>query len=480
MNANRNKKFLNLIDFNSLRVRILGSFIFFVVILFVLIWLMQVFFLSAFYENMKINYTKNIGIKLQNSYSSWSQKTLIAEVENMVKRDDLQIIIESEDPSLSFSSKPLIVFSNVTSQINFGQDQLINGDSSVSFIVSNPNNDESVFIYGIPLSKDPFTTAYLVSPLYPRSSTISIFEDQLFIIFTASIAFAALFAAFLARRLSKPVDELKAAAYLLAKGDYGVEINSTASYTELKDLASSLKSTSEQLHKSMNVQKDLMANVSHDLKTPLTMIVSYSEMIRDISGDNPQKRDAHLKIIMDEANRLDKLVSDMLTLTNIQAHPLTLSMRHFNPRRLIDGILRTYEIFVSEMDYKLIINCKNDLSVLGDIDKIKQVLNNLLTNAFKFSKVNKVIIINVKRKEDKVRFEIIDHGIGIKEEDIPKVWERYYRASSNHTRTPSGSGLGLSITKEILILHKANYGIESTVGKGSKFWFELESSKTNR
>ena len=126
--------------------------------------------------------------------------------------------------------------------------------------------------------------------------------------------------------------------------------------------------------------------------------------------------------------------------------------------------------------YKIQLNCPPEQYVLGDEDKIKQVISNLLTNAVKYCGQDKSVFINVKHWGKIVHLEVIDHGMGIKPEELPYVWERYYKSSSHHVRTTSGSGLGLSIVKEILQLHKSKFGVESKVGKGTTFWFELEAA----
>ena len=176
------------------------------------------------------------------------------------------------------------------------------------------------------------------------------------------------------------------------------------------------------------------------------------------------------------SDRLNVLVSDMLALTAIQSGTMKLEMTRFNLRTAIEAVLLPYELLQEQENFTVIFNCKQDIYVEGDRERIKQVVSNLLTNAVKFCGEDRKVIINVKQWGRKVHCEVIDHGIGINENDLSHIWDRYYKTSNNHVRATEGSGLGLSIVKEILTLHSAKFGAESKPGKGTTIWFELKLS----
>ena len=234
---------------------------------------------------------------------------------------------------------------------------------------------------------------------------------------------------------------------------------------------------SNELERSSMLQRDLMANVSHDLRTPLTMIKSYAEMIRDLSGDIPEKRNAHLDVIIEESDRLNSLVNDMLALSAMQAGTLSMDIISFNIHDAVDSILAPYRVLEEKEGYTVHFNCREDIYVEGDEERIKQVISNLLSNAVKYCGHDKTVFINIRRWGKKVHFEVVDHGVGIKPEELSHIWDRYYKTSSNHVRPTRGSGLGLSIVKEILVMHGAKYGVESKVGKGTTVWFELNTAR---
>lgn len=230
----------------------------------------------------------------------------------------------------------------------------------------------------------------------------------------------------------------------------------------------------------MHGKKDLIANVSHDLKTPLTMIRSYAEMIRDLSGDNPEKRNTHLHVIIDESERMSHLVSDMATISAMQTKKIVLEKTAFDLSAVSASILASYDIYQEQDGYDFVFNAPKDCLVFADKDRIAQVISNLTTNAVKYCGEDKYIALTIRKIGRKYRLEVSDHGPGIKPEELPHVWERYYKTSTNYVRETSGTGLGLSIVKEILMLHNANYGVESKVGQGSTFWFELDMVKKER
>ena len=205
------------------------------------------------------------------------------------------------------------------------------------------------------------------------------------------------------------------------------------------------------------------------------MIKSYAEMIRDISGDNPEKRDAHLQVIIDETDRLNGLVEDLLAVSRAQSGKMTLEKSVFKLNETVESIVNTYKV-MEEDGYSFVFESASDFTVEADEDKIKQVVSNMISNAVKFcGDDNTVKISLVKRGRFVVRCCIEDHGAGIAAEDLNHVWESYYRSSSNMQRTVEGTGLGLSICKEILTLHKSDFGVDSTLGQGTTFWFELRT-----
>jgi len=450
------------------------SFLLYAGIIMAVMWFLQVFSLNNYYEDMKIKETENTATQIASQYKSGDDQGFIKKVRELSNDDDMYIRVDENGVTVYPSDVSELPYTNY---IATARTLLLqSGYKSVSKSIKNKTTSRSTLIYATYLDKNQTTIMYMISPLYPVSSTKKIIRNQLVYIMIISLALAFILSFYISSKISRPITDITKSARKLADGQYGTTFHAEGQYTEIQNLADTLNKTSYELEKASLLQKDLMANVSHDLRTPLTMIKSYAEMIRDLSGDNPEKREKHLQVIIEESDRLNVLVTDVLELSRMQAGTSQIRIASFNIRDTLDQLVNPYHVLEMQEGYKIQLNCPPEQYVLGDEDKIKQVISNLLTNAVKYCGQDKSVFINVKHWGKIVHLEVIDHGMGIKPEELPYVWERYYKSSSHHVRTTSGSGLGLSIVKEILQLHKSKFGVESKVGKGTTFWFELEAA----
>ena len=205
------------------------------------------------------------------------------------------------------------------------------------------------------------------------------------------------------------------------------------------------------------------------------MVRSYAEMIRDLSGDHPEKRTKHLNVIIGEADRLNSLVNDLTILSKMQSNVDIAETEPVDLKKLAEISMDSFALHREQDGFDLSVESVGENFVVeADSGKIRQVFANLIGNAIRYSSDDKYVKVKVTDLgEDGVRCEVIDHGQGIPAEDLQSVWDRYYQSSRNHSRTQKGSGLGLSIVRQIFKLHGAKYGVESTEGEGSNFWFEL-------
>ena len=228
----------------------------------------------------------------------------------------------------------------------------------------------------------------------------------------------------------------------------------------------------EELAKTDNLQKELVANISHDLRTPLTMIKGYSEVMRDIPGENNPE---NVQVIIDETERLTELVNDMLDLSKIRAGTRKPEIEIFDLTETVRSVLQRYEKLTEKDNYIITFDADENVLVTADRPMILPVIYNLVNNALIYAGDDKRVSIVQSVWNNRVRISVIDTGVGIAPEDIPYIWDRYYKVDKVHKRAKVGTGLGLSIVKGILESHGAAYGVESRVGEGSNFWFELEA-----
>ena len=350
--------------------------------------------------------------------------------------------------------------------------EMIKNDT-ISKTINSDITDTEMILYGKQI-KSNLANYYLVinTPLEPIETYVDFILNQYLYIALFVILIALVVAFFLAKSISSPIVNMKKEANKLAEGNYDARFK-TNSFSEINELATTLDDATNKLSKVDELRKDLVANVSHDIKTPLTMIKAYAEMIKDISGEDPDKRNEHLDVIIKETDYLNKLVTDMSELSKLQSGIIELNKTNFDLKQCVLDVIELLAHLIEDKHIRLINNLDESI-VYADEIKISQVIYNFLSNAIKHSKDNSDITINlVDEDEIKVRFEVIDNGEGIAEDVLPYIWDRYYKVDKNFNRTVESTGLGLAIAKAILEAHKASYGATSKVDVGSTFYFEL-------
>lgn len=225
------------------------------------------------------------------------------------------------------------------------------------------------------------------------------------------------------------------------------------------------------------MRKDFVANVSHELKTPVTSIKGFSETLLDGAMDDRKALEAFLKIILQESDRLQSLIQDLLDLSKIEQQGFHLSIQQYNLTATIEEVLAIVQGKVSEKEIKLVF--KNEcapIMIEADADRLKQVFLNLITNAITYTPKGGDISLSLYEKASKVVIKIKDTGIGIEREEIPRIFERFYRVDKARSRNSGGTGLGLAIVKHIVEAHKGTISVESEVGCGTTFIIELNKS----
>ena len=221
------------------------------------------------------------------------------------------------------------------------------------------------------------------------------------------------------------------------------------------------------------MRRDFVANVSHELKTPLTSIKGFVETLLEGALEDRANSRHFLGIIKDHADRLDKLINDLLDLSHIESKEIRLEKKKFKMRELVEEVLFGFKTQLRKKNIACSNEVASELFVEADKDTIEQVLTNLIDNAAKFNKEAGTIKIYSQDLPHAVKISIEDSGQGIPAKDIPRIFERFYRVDKARSRELGGTGLGLSIVKHIVELHGGSVGVESTEGLGSQFWFTL-------
>jgi len=367
-------------------------------------------------------------------------------------------------------------YGNIINQAKNNADQYGPTEAFCNELESQENQTGKYYVYAKRISEggegeDP-TYLILMSSLSYISDVLSLIQKQLGIISVVVIVITFFVSLLIASNLSNPLVNTTKTVKRLARGDFSAEFVANG-YSEIKELSDSLNYMKEELKKTSVLQRELLANVTHDLKTPLTMVKAYAEMIKDISGDNKEKRDKHAQVIIDEADRLTMLVNDILNLSKVQSNVDELDIERVNLSLLTNKVIDHFSSFSEKNGYVINASVEEGIQVECDSKKIEQVLYNLIGNAINYTGENKTVEVFLSVNEKKAVFEVVDSGKGIDEDKIDTIWEKYYRASDTHKRPVKGTGLGLSIVKAILEAHNLRYGVVSKKNVGSNFFVEF-------
>lgn len=463
--------------FRSIKVRVWLLFETVVMVMLVFTYIFLIAMFPGFYEWMK---TYEISEALLEIRSNWESDQIVKVIENQAA--EKKMYIEVSFPSTGYSltadrlggslSPVLIANDQMRKKVRESE----NGVVYKRF--RDEQEDNSILLMGSYIGgekSDPEAYIFICNYLEPIGTTVTIFKRQFYFVGIIIMILTVFMSLLFAYKISDPIIRINKSAKELPQGKFNTDI-SKRDYEEIKQLAGTLTSASREIAKSDDLRRELMANISHDLRTPLTMIKAYAEMIRDISGDNPDKRERHLKVIIDETDRLSSLVTDILDLSKLQAGVTEVNFETFNFSERLSGVISRFDIMKEKDGVLIDLHAEENITITADITKLEQVVYNLINNAVTYAGEDNAVIVRLFRKEGGlVRFEVEDHGEGISSDNLPYIWDRYYKVSERtktHKRAKMGSGIGLSIVKSVLEQHNFAFGAQSSEGVGSTFWFE--------
>ncbi len=475
-----NLKFEDKLYSKGLRFNIWLYFLLLSLLILCTVWLLQIVFLNRYYQSMKQREIYALGGEIVRAFPENGQisDSYRAELNEIIAREGAAIAVYTDGEMLYSNSlfgifQPRYVFDqqlldDISQQLDAaGADTLVLTDSGgtlIAYLARASRGGGDVYFY-------------LASPLVPVNTATEVLREQMAVVTVISLILAFVLAWFMSNKLSRPITRMSRAAHRLARGDYSVIFEGNG-YNEIDELSQTLNFATHELSRTDKLRKDLIANVSHDLRTPLTMIKAYAEMIRDLSGENPVKRTQHTNVIIEEADRLTALVSDMLSLSRFEAGtaaPLTL--KNFDLAKLVSGITQRFAALFEKEGYVFECIVPGSALVSADEPRIEQVIYNLVINAINYTGADKRVQIKVEQSGGKTRFSVSDTGGGIPQSELEGIWDRYYRASEALKRNAVGTGIGLSIVRSILKSHNTNFGVNSELGHGSTFWFVLSSAQ---
>ena len=328
------------------------------------------------------------------------------------------------------------------------------------------NNGEKIgrgnYIIGIPIKRGEQVTGgiFYFFPPGVGGSTVKKFSSTLFITLLFAMLLSLIFAYMEARHISKPLKKINSAVLEIASGKFDKRVNVDAR-GEVAQLSSSFNYMADSLQHLEEMRASFVSDVSHELRTPMTSISGFVQGILD--GTIPKEKEReYLEIVLDESTRLAKLTNDLFEMTKMNSPEYKLSVSELDVNELIRRCIISMEQKLEEKRLEMDVRFANEVEhVIADPDAIKRVIINLLDNAVKFSFPKETIKIEVLDAGKKVRIDIANYGVGIAKEDIPHIFDRFYKSDKSRTRDKAGAGLGLSFVKNILNLHAQNITVKS-------------------
>lgn len=440
-----------------------------------LLWIFQVVMLEKYYIYSQTRSIKQDGLALAKAFEegavSEELERMAGEL-NLKYNTGLEIYDTEGRRRFGYAVMPMMMGRAMEKQEVFTE--TLKGEITVRQTRHNRLNS-NIMLVGIPIGKESAVSGALIvsAPLASIKEAETIIKEQLMAVTIILIIISLLLTYFFSKAFTKPILKINEAAAKMAGGDLSIKVDVKSS-DELGMLSETINNLSIQLQKIEQLRKELIANVSHEFRTPLSLIKGYAETIRDVTGDIPEKRNRQLNIILEETDRLKEMVDDTLNLSQMQSEYSKLDIRPFDILAAARNIKDRFAYIFEKKGISFEIQgSKDGIIVMGDEPKIEQVLYNFVNNACNHTAAGGFIKIGIFENAEDVEIEVLDNGEGIAEEEQPYIWDRFYKAAEGN----KGTGLGLAIAKEILKAHSGSFGVESKPGEGARFWFNLKKAK---
>lgn len=476
----------------GIRQKMMIFLVVFVCFILAMLWICQIFLLNDFYRFFK---TQSANKAAETVVSHLDSEDLESTLNQLAVQNGLCILLLDEKLNTVYSAEgqSFCIIHTARSRDLYwwcsrapedGTAQLDQFDMASPFEMDQPGGRQrerdrergsQVLLYVRRITLPDGGSGYLLlnAVISPVDATVSTLKSQLIIITVIVLVGAVLLAFLLSRNFSRPIIETTTNARELSHSRF-TRARHADSYREIHELNDTLEKAAQELSQVEHLQHELIANISHDLRTPLTMIGGYAEIMRDLPGEVTAE---NMQVIIDETGRLSTLVNELLDFSRMEAGMTTLNRQPFSLTDTVQGIVSRCATLLAKDGYIIRFDPAENLTVMADEGRIEQVVYNLVNNALTYTGEDKTVCLVQSLHEGRARLEVRDSGKGIPEEELPLIWNRYYRAKESHKRAVQGSGLGLSIVRTILENHGAPYGVTSKQGEGTCFWFELETKK---
>lgn len=337
---------------------------------------------------------------------------------------------------------------------------------------------EQNYLYVAEYDAQEQTYVRLAMPFSGVSQSALMLLPSFFIAFVIAFFFVWLMSKRMADSILKPLQEISA---VIRKADFGKEKIEfqNYSYSELQEITDALQTMNNQIAKNLEnlerekqIRQEFFTNASHELKTPLTSIRGYSELLRQHAITDPNQIDHCLDCVLKESDHMTKLINDILTISKLEAKDYVVQKSHIKLKDLLENVLNSLSVQAKAMNLDIDASCEN-VTVYANLDHIQGILYNLISNAIKYNKPNGKIIIIIKERLDNILIKVMDTGIGISKEDQEKVFQRFYRVDKQRSKIVAGTGIGLAIVKHIVQFYNGSISLKSKENEGTSIEISL-------
>ncbi len=489
--------------FKSIRVKLFFTLCIAVIIIIIFLILTNNFVLETFYLYSKQKNLITVYNKINNYYKEENSNINIElELEKAAINNNFDILIKTnKNISIYSSNKDFIsTINNINTlhAITSNDNNIVYKNDKVAIRkIEDPDNGLTFILFNATL--DNGYILYIRMPVASIHESVKISNKFLYLIGGFTILIGGIVVSFISRKFTRPILELNDIANKMAKLDFSKKYRVTDTDDELNNLGKSINTMSDKLEKTINrlresnielekdieekskideMRKQFISDVSHELKTPIALIQGYSEgLIENVNTDDENRR-FYASVILDEANKMDKLVKQLLELMKLEYGKREFNNDKFDICELIKEVIRKSEVMLTENNIQVEYDEKNCANVYADSFYIEQVITNYFTNAIKNVKeINgkKLIKISINSDVEKntVRISVFNTGDNIEEENLNRIWNRFYKADESRNREDGGTGIGLSLVKAIMNNYKKDYGVVNKEN-GVEFYFDLD------
>ncbi len=485
----------------SVRVKLFLMVSLIIILLIVFLILINNLVFGQFYLYSKTKDLKEVYSRINDYYNNPSNIDINAELEKLAVKNNFDILIKDDDNINIFTSNKdfLSTFgemNQMTNIINIGE--LI--EENEKFIIRKLKDNKTGISYILLSAKlDNGYLLYIRIPVSSIEESVKISNNFLYLIAGFTILISAVVVSFISKKFTEPILELNTIARNMANLDFSHKYRITDADDEINNLGKSINLMSEKLESTIKqlrntnielekdieekskideMRKSFISDVSHELKTPIALIQGYSEGLLENVNTDDENRKFYAEVILDETNKMDKLVKQLLELMKLEYGKREFSDTEFNIVELEREVVRKSKVMLEERGVEVEIDSPDEINVIADDFYIEQVITNYLTNAIKHVEEidgkKRIVMKNcVHVEKNKVRVKVFNTGSNIKEEDLTRIWNRFYKVDESRNRADGGTGIGLSFVKAIMSNYKNDYGVVNKEN-GVEFYFELD------